>query len=846
MTPSHGIAMRLWLISAIVCFVLSNGTTQTTIFEEDFETDGNGVRYTSSSEFYLKEDAYFGRIYGPNEEYGSASSGDQIEITGDGNNKVQTGTYVNYHGDYFIAGEDQDSSPGDGIHEKTITLSVDISEAQGLTFRGLFAAGNTNPCGANRYDADDFIRVNYSVDGSPMQTGLCFTASMACEGSNNAPIFFDPNCSGNNTTGTMLDNAFAEYSFSIPNGNSLTLELITHIEEENEELAYDWLRVVAETVSICEASAGTLAGPTTSICTGETIGVEVIGNQTDPAYTQAYLIVDDQENVVSIQYGNPLAFNTPGVFTVYAYNFLASGGPNPAPNAINQIDCFGQCCDLVQGNFLVTVEEMSTGFLPSPGGFCENGGLSSELGGGTPAGGTYSGPGVFDQNDGTYQFDPALAGEGGHLITYTPKGNCSTVATTEVEVWAAPILDLTIDTTLCLNDEPLALGGANPGGGWYSGSGVEDLGDGQFFSFDPSIAGVGEHAITYSYTDANGCSNTIESPESGLEVMPNPAVSLQAPEGICEDAGLIFDLGTGTPTGGWYAGAGVNDDGNGETYTLDPGSIGQGLYPLSYTYTGENGCANTFTVQMEILSAGTTFCQFYNDADMDGVEDDLDNCQWDTNPEQEDFDADGYGDECDNCPRRANINQLDLDTDGVGDLCDKCPTIPFDLQNDPDKDGLGDECDNCPTIKNANQGDLDYDGVGNLCDNCPFDANSSQADINQNGIGDLCEEISSGKPVVIGQDLEQAHTFAAAAYAVSIVPNPATSYVAVDLYAFLGSDCRVTIYDQQGVIRYQAEHLALNNRILEIDLQAARWAAGLYWLQVEHPASMITKKFIVY
>ena len=135
--------------------------------------------------------------------------------------------------------------------------------------------------------------------------------------------------------------------------------------------------------------------------------------------------------------------------------------------------------------------------------------------------------------------------------------------------------------------------------------------------------------------------------------------------------------------------------------------------------------------------------------------------------------------------------------------------------------------------------------MGNLCDNCPFDANADQADINNNGIGDICEEVSSGKPVVIGNDLEwnQAPFLAAT---ISITPNPATDFAAVDLYAFLGEGCQVRLVDQYGRLVYDEHFSALKNRVLNISLADAQIPAGLYFLQVESVSTMITKKLKVY
>lgn len=63
------------------------------------------------------------------------------------------------------------------------------------------------------------------------------------------------------------------------------------------------------------------------------------------------------------------------------------------------------------------------------------------------------------------------------------------------------------------------------------------------------------------------------------------------------------------------------------------------------------------------------------DSESDGLEDPIDNCPADANPDQLDTDADGVGDACDNCPF-FNPDQYDRDGDGVGDLCDSCPDSP--------------------------------------------------------------------------------------------------------------------------------------------------------------------------
>ncbi|MEM7244408.1 MAG: thrombospondin type 3 repeat-containing protein [Acidobacteriota bacterium] len=140
------------------------------------------------------------------------------------------------------------------------------------------------------------------------------------------------------------------------------------------------------------------------------------------------------------------------------------------------------------------------------------------------------------------------------------------------------------------------------------------------------------------------------------------------------------------------------------------------------------------------------------DADGDGAGDACDDCVL-PNPSQDDCDGDGVDDACqagdfdvdgvdnelDNCPCEFNRSQGDFDGDGLGDACDPCPTV-VDLGLDTDGDGLGDACDPCP-LDTVELGDVDGDGVDSTCDNCPEVANPWQRDEDGDGIGDRCEEV---------------------------------------------------------------------------------------------------------
>ncbi len=193
---------------------------------------------------------------------------------------------------------------------------------------------------------------------------------------------------------------------------------------------------------------------------------------------------------------------------------------------------------------------------------------------GTPAGGIYSGIGV---NSGTSYFDPS-SGAGSHLVnySYTDGFNCSGSATGNIVVNLLPAAQLQDQAAVCASDPPFALTGGTPAGGIYSGTGISS---GTGF-FDPA-SGAGGHLVTYTYTDANGCSDAAS---KTLTVNPAPVVLLSAPDEVCISSPPIL-LNGGTPTGGIYSGPGVNT----VTSYFDPAS-GAGPHLVTYTYTSSGNC----------------------------------------------------------------------------------------------------------------------------------------------------------------------------------------------------------------------------------------------------------------
>ncbi len=251
----------------------------------------------------------------------------------------------------------------------------------------------------------------------------------------------------------------------------------------------------------------------------------------------------------------------------------------------------------------IQVFAIPTVAFTAPADLCLNTGVQNNLGGGTPTGGTYSGPGVYDDGNGmTFDFDPAMAGVGTHAILYsfTDANGCTNSDSDDIQVFALPVVSFSAPADLCVDAGiQSGLTGGAPVGGTYSGPGVMDSGDGMTYSFNPATAGVGTPTITYLFSDTNGCSN---SASDGLEVFALPVVTFTAPADLCIDEGVQNNLGSGIPTGGTYSGPGVTDNGNGMTYSFDPASASVGIHTITYSFTDVNGCTNTSTDNIEIFS----------------------------------------------------------------------------------------------------------------------------------------------------------------------------------------------------------------------------------------------------
>ena len=156
-----------------------------------------------------------------------------------------------------------------------------------------------------------------------------------------------------------------------------------------------------------------------------------------------------------------------------------------------------------------------------------------------------------------------------------------TSSRTEVIASVTPNSDATIDPVapICSTDGVITLTAAEPGGTW-SGTGVS--GD----QFDPTVAGLGSHTVTYTITGQCGDTDQIDiSVADGYDATIDP-VSIQC----TGDAPITL---TAVDAGGTWSGTGVTGD------QFDPAAAGAGTHTVTYSIAGSCGDTDTEDIVVE-------------------------------------------------------------------------------------------------------------------------------------------------------------------------------------------------------------------------------------------------------
>jgi PKD repeat protein len=192
-------------------------------------------------------------------------------------------------------------------------------------------------------------------------------------------------------------------------------------------------------------------------------------------------------------------------------------------------------------------------------------------------GGRWSGPGVSGN-----RFYPSVAGPGSHTITYriTNDSDCSDSDTETITVLPIPDATITPVGILCSNDPVVTLTAATPGGIW---SGPAVTGN----TFDPAVAGVGDHTIRYDIT-LSGCSNF---DEITINVL-TPDATINPVDTLCVNGPPVTM--TAHDGGGIWIGNGMAGD------VFYPEIAGPGDHQIIYDLNNPN-CSDQDTITVTVI-----------------------------------------------------------------------------------------------------------------------------------------------------------------------------------------------------------------------------------------------------
>jgi len=277
--------------------------------------------------------------------------------------------------------------------------------------------------------------------------------------------------------------------------------------------------------------------------------------------------------------------------------------PNPTLSSLNVSDPVAD--PVVTTTYTVAIDYSCGGFardtvkvtvIPKPSAVADNSGPvcpgeSIQL---TASGGTtyhWSGPMSFNSLAQNPVINNMTLGKTGtYTVTVTDANGCTATAETDVELYDLPFVEVDpITQSLCEDGEPVQLT-ASPTGGTWVGE-VDDNG-----VFDPMDAGEGLYTITYTVTDANGCTN---SDQITIKVVPNIPAEIMPPGPFCFSEQSVSL--TANPPGGMWGGIADSD---GQIY---PNSLFPGTFEVTYELTGVDECYNS-TIMVEIVTPETVIC----------------------------------------------------------------------------------------------------------------------------------------------------------------------------------------------------------------------------------------------
>lgn len=195
---------------------------------------------------------------------------------------------------------------------------------------------------------------------------------------------------------------------------------------------------------------------------------------------------------------------------------------------------------------------------------------------GSPAGGSYSGPGVTGNI-----FNPVLAGAGTHTVTYTVQDastGCFGSAIQQISVDNEPLITVAGPTLICQGSPTVLFQTYVPYGTWNTGTSGQVL--------------VANQAGSYYITKTNACGVSVTSNTIVIASKPSPTLSVSGSVTLCAGGSTIL-TGNGAASYTWNPG--------GATQLITANPTTTTVYTL--TGLGANGCYATAMTTVNVNPA---------------------------------------------------------------------------------------------------------------------------------------------------------------------------------------------------------------------------------------------------
>jgi hypothetical protein len=598
-TDAVGIDTLLLDVSTFNCTGLSIPTPpgMVDLLVEDFETDGNGTRYTASMPFND----------GTSDHWNRTDGSDIANVTG---------AYTGASGSSFWAAEDTDDNGGDGNDEQSIVLNgVSTAGLSALEVKGLFAAGNENGPGASAYDAADYLKVQYSTDGGGSWVdGIWFSYENHGDAFNE-PIGLDTDFDGEaDVNGSnRLGTAFTEYGFSVPGSpSSLQLRILLSADAASEELAFDNLRIIG-------MSSG--GGSTNTVTL---TGIDTNGNS---ASCTAEVTVLDTIAPVAVCASPTLALDANGNLVVDPMDVDGGSSDNCGITTMSVVPNTFTCADAGTQTVTLTVEDASGNSSSctttitivddeQPNAVCQN--ITVALNGTgtatiTPAmldGGSTDNCGITEFSLSTSTFDCSDLGTNNVIFSVRDDALNANACVSIVT-----IIDTVPPTVLCQDISVYldASGNASIVPGDID-NGSSDACSGVTLSLDVSsfsCANVGPNTVVLTAVDGEGNSSSCSATVTVIDTI--------APVAVCQDISVWLDASGNASILPGDIDNGSNDACGIASLSLDVDTFGcadVGANAVALTVTDVNGNSSSCSATVTVIDtiAPVALCQDINPA----------------------------------------------------------------------------------------------------------------------------------------------------------------------------------------------------------------------------------------